>query len=375
MQRLLCHAPTSWQSFLRVAPTDFSSVYARIRDTSDHVYLFGAVFAVVALSTKSKTARMEDKPKRHDANGYLTNDVAGCPYPPFLKKAAVDQLQKDFALRDSDIVIATYPKCGTTWMQNILLALQFDGDKSKVRRPMVQSPWIEVIISTGRRTLQQLMDWDGDTEWSPAPERRVFKTHAPVELAPWKGGINGLGKSKVVVVTRNPKDACVSLYHHARDLAGVFDYRGDFQHFASELFLKGNAESGCFWAWHAGWQRAAEEHPSDIIWISYEELKRDPLNTTRRLADFLGMPLSDDVVLKSVNASSFQQMKQVFAEEDKKVEARGQFVKKNHIRQGEMGSWVQDIDGALLAEFDAISTLKCDMLGLTYKFDFGDLGC
>ena len=34
----------------------------------------------------------------------------------------------DLAFRDDDIVIATYAKSGTTWMQQIIAQLLFDGD-------------------------------------------------------------------------------------------------------------------------------------------------------------------------------------------------------------------------------------------------------
>jgi hypothetical protein len=322
-----------------------------------------------------------DGPKPYDANGYDTATARGIPQPGFVREVVVDDLQKQFVLRDTDIVIATYPKCGTTWMQQILLTLQYEGDKTKVPRPLSQSPWIENVtcskflkiprgFQSDPRSVQELLSWDGSTEFAPPPGRRVFKTHATVELAPWKGGVQGLRNTKVVVVTRNPKDACVSMFHHSRDTE-VFHYRGDFQHFASDLFLKGNVESGCFWAWHAGWQRAAEANKANVVWVSYEELKEDPAGTIRRLADFLGIPASDDTILRTVGASSFSSIKSAFAQADQQLLQQGKRTKKNHIRQGEMGSWRSDIYGALLVEFDAVHTLKCSEHALTYKFNFG----
>ena len=53
------------------------------------------------------------------------------------------QLRSRPWLRETDIVVATYPKCGTTWMQNILLCLLAGGDASKVRDPMKMSRWPE----------------------------------------------------------------------------------------------------------------------------------------------------------------------------------------------------------------------------------------
>ena len=41
----------------------------------------------------------------------------------------------DFAFRDDDIVIATYAKSGTTWMQQIVGQLIFDGRRRARRSP------------------------------------------------------------------------------------------------------------------------------------------------------------------------------------------------------------------------------------------------
>lgn len=246
---------------------------------------------------------------------------------------------------------------------------------------MGQAPWIEASacfehLGTAETfmgksmSVPELNAWDGCFAGLQTP-RRVFKTHAPVELAPWRAGVSseGLGRAKVVVVTRNPKDACVSLFHHSRD--GKFNYSGDFHHFTSNLFLIGNVESGCFWAWHAGWEKAAAEQ-SGIIWVSYEELKRDAFGTVRRLAKELDIHCTDDEIAKTVGASSFSAMKSLFNENEKKFESKGMRAKKNHIRKGEMGSWRNDLDGALLVEFDAVHKLKTTFWDLTYNFDFGD---
>jgi len=185
-----------------------------------------------------------------------------------------------------------------------------------------------------------------------------------------KGGLSGLAGAKVVVVVRNPKDACISLYHHSKNSRG-FGYMGHFEHFTSTLFLPGLVESGCFWAWHAGWLGTAAGNTSIHV-VSFEELKQDPECSIRQLADFLGIQASNQAIMDTVAASSFESMKESTEANDKKLLARGIQPKVDHIRQGKMGSWRKDLDGALLQEFDAVHKDKTSALGLTYKFDFGE---
>ena len=77
------------------------------------------------------------------------------------------------------------------------------------------------------------------TEEKPSP--RVIKTHLPFEMLP----PNLLDTCKVIFVGRNPKDACVSFYHH-HIIFPEYKYKGTFADFA-ELFMEGNIEFGNYW--------------------------------------------------------------------------------------------------------------------------------
>lgn len=45
------------------------------------------------------------------------------------------------------------------------------------------------------------------------PSQRYIKTHLPFDLLP-NEILNGERSPKIVYVARNPKDVCVSYYHH-----------------------------------------------------------------------------------------------------------------------------------------------------------------
>lgn len=58
------------------------------------------------------------------------------------------------------------------------------------------------------------------------------------------------------------------------------------------------------------YQRSAEESPGDsrLLWLSYEELHRDPEGSIRRVAQFLDRPLTDDQVRLIAAHTRFDQM-------------------------------------------------------------------
>ena len=70
---------------------------------------------------------------------------------------------------------------------------------------------------------------------------RVIKSHLPFEMLP----PNLLDTCKVIFVSRNPKDCCVSYYHHYGNFPG-YAWNGNFQDFA-KMFIEGKTEYGGYW--------------------------------------------------------------------------------------------------------------------------------
>ena len=71
------------------------------------------------------------------------------------------------------------------------------------------------------------------------PRPRHLKSHLPFNLLS-RQIRTGERKPRIVYVARNPKDTCISFYHHSKLLEG---YCGDFEQFC-ELFL---GDKGRIW--------------------------------------------------------------------------------------------------------------------------------
>ncbi|GAB0090907.1 hypothetical protein DMENIID0001_056830 [Sergentomyia squamirostris] len=130
-------------------------------------------------------------------------------------------LLQAFESRPSDIWVVSFPKCGTTWTQEMVWLLDNDLDFDTAKKTFLYDrfPFFEVsYLPNGQK---------GDTvgKLNEMTEQRYIKSHMPANLLPrsiWRA------KCKVIYVARNPKDAAISFYHHWRNIA---TFTGTLDHF------------------------------------------------------------------------------------------------------------------------------------------------
>jgi hypothetical protein len=151
-----------------------------------------------------------------------------------------------------------------------------------------------------------------------AKSPRLMKAHSTREMCPraWPE------KGKVVHITRNPKDVAVSFYNelaYTRGLTMPWDQW--VTNFANGQIPYGPWEDNVI-----GWRQF--QHPN-LIHIEFETMKRKPLETMTRVADFLGRPYDRAVLEKTVADAEFSAMK--------KNEVKKQYI--GLARKGEIGDW------------------------------------
>ena len=106
----------------------------------------------------------------------------------------------DFPFRSDDIILATYAKSGTTWMQQIVGQLIFAGAEDMNLAAM--SPWMDLRVPPKHVKLAEV---------EAQPHRRFLKTHLPVEALVFSD------KAKYLYVARDGRDMVWSLYNHHRN--------------------------------------------------------------------------------------------------------------------------------------------------------------
>jgi len=155
----------------------------------------------------------------------------------------------------------------------------------------------------------------------------------------------------VIVVSRNPKDAAISMLHHTKNIP-PFAFTGGWEDFAG-LFLAGHVESNCFWDWHYSWWEAAQAEPETILWVHFEVLKVDLHAQIARVAKFLGLKRSETELAAVASRCTFEAMRDEAAARDAATSKAGGHVKKKHFREGRSGGWRQTMTSECISAFDA----------------------
>ncbi|GFY72393.1 sulfotransferase 1C2 [Trichonephila inaurata madagascariensis] len=191
-------------------------------------------------------------------------DVDGFKIPGFFSAEAYKSALA-YKPKPDDLFIVTYPKCGTTWVQNIVASIFRDGRPfQSALEFFTETPFLEMAGAQAAENMKR-----------PG----AIKFHLPYHMTPQSPD------AKYIFVARNPKDCCVSFYHHAEGIPGYQFEGGEFDVFF-ELFMNGEVEFGDYFDCVLSWY----EHRNDpnVLFITYEELKKDIKSNALKIAQFIG---------------------------------------------------------------------------------------
>ena len=259
--------------------------------------------------------------------------------------------------RNDDIIIATYSKCGTTWMQRIVGMLLFQS--AAPMRIWDLSPWPDMRLFGPIEA--ELAKAEAQSH------RRFFKTHLPLDALPIYEGV------KVIHVARDGRDAAMSLHNHLanftpktlNDLNAISradpkfgnDYPPtpkDPAQFFSDWIDDGGAQgdigAGFYCVENSYWSQRANP---DVLLVHYNDMKADRAGEMRRVAAFLGIETPAPMWKDLVAAAGFDAMKEQGAElipaaAQLWVEGASRFMNK-----GTNGRWQSVVSADDLRRYDA----------------------
>ncbi|KAK7873225.1 hypothetical protein R5R35_011306 [Gryllus longicercus] len=211
---------------------------------------------------------------------------------------------RGMAVRPDDVWVVAPPKCGTTWMQELvwLLVNNLDFDAAKQQPLVDRFPNLEYSLLLSEAEEEREPRAAGGFERAQAQAApRLLKSHLPNDLLPrqlWTAA------PKIIYVAREAKDVAVSYFHHDRLLNG---YSGD-QDFHFECFMEDLLIYTPFWDHVLEFWEMRKQKPN-ILFVLFEDMKKDLPATIRKVAKFLGREVSEAQVVGLSDHLDFHSMR------------------------------------------------------------------
>ena len=221
-----------------------------------------------------------------------------------------------FRPRPDDIIVATYPKSGTTWIQRILSMLIFRSEEPVALDRIF--PWWEV----NRRPIDAVVD-----DLEAQRHRRSVKTHVPFD------GVPRFDAVKYIHVARDGRDVCMSYHNHCTgflsealermDAVGLaeptlrrpyprvdLDPAIHFHHWLTAGAIPGENDGTPYLSYFAYektfWDARIE---NNLLFVHYDDLQTDMIGEMRRIADFLKIEIPDADLSRMADSASFESMR------------------------------------------------------------------
>ncbi|KAG5249836.1 cytosolic sulfotransferase [Salix suchowensis] len=275
---------------------------------------------------------------------------------------AVDSFQRHFIAQDTDIIVASMPKSGTTWLK----ALTFSVAKRHIYDPK-ESP----LLTASPHALVPCFEVDlyfkdpqPNLEQTPPP--RIFSSHCSFANLP--DSITN-SKCKVVYICRNPLDQVVSLFQQVNKIKRQSTPLLSLDE-CSEKICRGVHVLGPFWDNVLGYWKASLERPDKVLFLKYEDLKEDVVFYLKKIAGFLGIPFTEKeekegVIEEISRLCSFDNLRNL--EVNKNGALPSGAPNSSFFRKGEVGDWANHLSPSMAENYLKIVEEKLSGSGLTFK--------
>ncbi|XP_042495136.1 cytosolic sulfotransferase 5-like [Macadamia integrifolia] len=276
-------------------------------------------------------------------------------------------VQDHFKARPSDILLASIPKSGTTWLKSLAFAVI--SRKSNPPSAQQQHP-LHIFNShdlvPGLETLlyNNLLNGNRIPNLDVLPSPRLFSTHMPYPSLPQSVALSG---SRIIYICRNTKDNLVSWWHFLNKIRTDLSLEPMKLEDFFELFCKGMTAFGPFWDHVMGYWRESLERPQNMLFLKYDEMVAEPAIHLKRIAEFMGCPFSsveekEGLVDEIIKLCSYENLSNLAVNKTEK-NASG-LPNSSYFRQGNVGDSANYLSPEMLEQLDRITEQKFQGSGL-----------
>ncbi|XP_047949281.1 cytosolic sulfotransferase 5-like [Salvia hispanica] len=276
---------------------------------------------------------------------------------------ATKEVVETFKPLPTDIILASFPKTGTTWLKALLYSITHrsspqDDAVLTLNHPQELIPSLETNLYVRKQA--PLND-------DAAKQGRILATHAPHQIL--QHLLNSCD-CKIVYVTRNPKDTLVSLWHFLQKSKDFEDDPWELEA-AVDQFCDGVVPFGPYYDHVLGYREVSINMPQKVLFVTYEELKEDTRSHVRRIGEFLGCPFvgenGEEQVEKIVRLCSFEILSNQEVNKSSELPESGFPLPYNSFfRRGEVGDHLSCLGDDMIRKIDHVTKLKFHASGFHY---------
>jgi|GEM_PF-644487 len=225
----------------------------------------------------------------------------------------IKRVYPGYGLKNSDIILGTFPKSGTTWFR------------------FIYGNMISILELDGRAVDYDMLNNDLNSSFDAHIYPKIKYKKLP-RLVATHQAYDGrkFGKNRAIYLTRNPLDTLVSYW----------EYRKGFKKFNNEFTFKSliRDEKYGIHAWvdhYLSWSDKA-----DVV-ISYEDLKKSEVGVMTKIINTFSLDVHDKKIIElAIERSRFDTIRSM--EKEKGLDARAKKDLKESFRfarKGKTGEW------------------------------------
>lgn len=232
-------------------------------------------------------------------------------------------------LDSSDMFFAAYPKSGTTWARFVLFEM-LSGKASGFKATNQQMPGVGMHHNALR-----LLPNGG----------RLVATHEYYRN----------NYHRAIYMVRDARDVLLSEFAF---LSALEYYTNDLDSFVNTFLYTVVSAYG---PWHkniTSWLDSPIANNGNMMFVRYEDLRKDPVPLFAQMADFLGANIPEETIKQAVENNSIQNMRKKEDKEPVRASIKGRFV-----REGKVRGWVSKLTPEQVALIDKVAGPTLQRLG------------
>lgn len=246
-----------------------------------------------------------------------------------------------FEVFDDDTFIVSFPKSGNTWTRFLIANLLHPKEPANFGNIDRLVPESESL------TRKQL---------AAVPRPRIMKSHEYFDAR----------FRKVIYIVRDPRDVVVSQFHFFRKRRRIAD-DSSIEQFVARFVAGETCDYGSWGTNVASWL-VTRQHSPNFLLLRYEDMVARTSQELIRVASFLGLQTTPDLVGLAVERSSADQMRKLEIANTNAIVTRNSRPDVPFVRAAKAGGWKAALPEPAVKQLESAWRPLMDYLGYELMF-------